>query len=114
MVIVGLAYPFPLWWVCFLIWLIAAAMASWSHLWGLKDKWIGVVGQVTLVVVGTALAVALGGTRSHLAGYVHEAQTVSLFLIKIVSLLGALYLAWRVRRGRRSPSVPPWVRDRRP
>lgn len=113
MVIVGLAYPFPLWWVCFLIWLIAAALATWSRLWSLKDKWAGVVGQVVLVFVGTALAVALGGARSHLSGYVHEAQTVSLFLIKIASLAGAGYLAWRVRRGHRSPSVPPWVRDRR-
>lgn len=114
MVIVGLAYPFPVWWVCFLVWLVAAAVAMWSRLWDLKDKWVGVVGQVVLVFVGTVLAVALGGNHSKLAGYVHEAQTVSLFLIKIASLLGAGFLAWRVRRGRRSPSVPPWVRDRRP
>lgn len=113
MVIAGLAYPFPLWWVCFLTWLIAAVVATWSRLWDLKDKWVGIVGQVVLVFVGTILAVAMGGTRSHLAGYVHEAQTGSLFLIKIASLLGAGYLAWRVRRGRRSPTVPPWLRDGR-
>lgn len=111
MAIVGLAYPFPLWWVCFLVWLIfAAAGATWSRVWDLRDKWVGIVGQVALVLVGTVLAVALGGARSDLAGYVHEAQTGSLFLIKIASLLGAAYLAWRVRRGRRSPAVPPWRR----
>jgi hypothetical protein len=110
MAIVGLAYPLPLWWVCFLAWLLAAAVASWSRQWDLGDKWIGIVGQVVLAFVGTVLTVALGGTHSNLAGYVHEAQTGSLFLIKAASLLGAGYLAWRLRRGPRSPAVPPWRR----
>jgi hypothetical protein len=28
-------------------------------------------------------------------------------------LLGAIYLAWRVERGPRSPGVPPWQKARR-
>jgi hypothetical protein len=113
MVIAGLAYPFPLWWVGFLIWLAGAAVAMWSRLWDLSDKWVGIVGQVAVVVIGTAIALALGGTRSHMAGYVHEAQMGSLYLIKISALVGAGYLGWRVRRGPRSPAVPPWQRHGR-
>jgi hypothetical protein len=28
-------------------------------------------------------------------------------------VLGSIYLAWRVRRGPRSPNVPPWNRPHR-
>jgi hypothetical protein len=113
MVIAGLVYPFPLWWAGFLIWLLGAVVGLWSRAWDLWDKWGGIAGQVALVVIGSAIALAVGGTRSHMAGYVHETQMVSLYLIKISALLGAAYLAWRVRRGPRSPSVPPWQRHGR-
>jgi hypothetical protein len=113
MAVAGLAYPFPLWWVSFLIWLVGAAAAIPSRLWDLRDKWVAIVGPVVVVVVGTALAVALGGMRPTLAAYLHEAAAGGLYLIKMSWLLGAGYLAWRVLRGRRTPAVPPWVRDRR-
>jgi hypothetical protein len=106
----GLAYPFPFWWLDFLVWLIGAAVAAWSQLWDLRDKWAALAGPVALVIVGTAATLAFGGARVTMAGYVHEALAGSLYLIKTGSLLGVVYLAWRVRRGRRSPSVPPWLR----
>ena len=109
--VAGLAYPFPLWWVCFLIWLIGAAVAAWSKVWDRSDKWGGIVGQVAAIVIGNAILLAIGGTRSHMAGYVHEAQAGSLYLIKISSVLGAGYLAWRAWRGPRRPAVPPWQRQ---
>jgi hypothetical protein len=109
----GLAYPFPFWWLDFAIWLIGAAIAAWSQTWDLKDKWAGLAGPVVLVIVGTAAMLVLGGARATMTGYVHEALTVSLYLIKTGSLLGAAYLAWRVQRGPRSPSVPPWLREKR-
>lgn len=111
--IAGLAYPFPLWWICFLLWLAGAAVTAWSYQWDPWDKWGATVGQVAVVVVGTAIALAVGGTRPHMAGYVHEALIESLVLIKVTSLLSAGYLAWRARRGPRGPAVPPWKRSGR-
>jgi hypothetical protein len=113
MVVAGLAYPFPVWWAGFLVWLAGAACTTFSRLWDLWDKWVAIAGPVVVVVVGTVLVLALGGMRPNVAGYVHEVAAGGLYLIKISSLLGAGYLAWRVLRGRRSPAVPPWARDRR-
>jgi hypothetical protein len=113
LVLGGLAYPFPFWWLDFAIWLIGASVATWSQLWDLKDKWGALAGPVALVIVGTAAMLVLGGARATMTGYVHEALVGSLYLIKTGSLLGAAYLAWRVHRGPRSPSVPPWLREKR-
>jgi hypothetical protein len=113
MALVGLAYPFPFWWLDFAIWLAAAGVALSSQLWDHRDKWTGLAGPVVLVVVGTAMGLVLGGTHTRMSAYVHETLAGSLYLIKAGSLGGAGYLAWRVRRGRRNPPVPPWRRQRR-
>jgi hypothetical protein len=113
MAICGFFYPFPIWVFGFLIWLIGAATAVSSRLWTLPDKWIGLVGPVALVVIGTATALSFGGTRSTGRLYVHEALADSMVLIKIGSLLGAAYLAWRIGQGHRAPAVPSWRRSGR-
>jgi hypothetical protein len=113
MALAGLAYPFPFWWLDFAVWLIGAGIALSSQLWDLRDKWTSLAGPVALVVVGTAITLAAGGTHATMAGYVHEAQAGSLYLIKGCSLAGAGYLAWRVHLGRRTPPPPPWRRPPR-
>jgi hypothetical protein len=109
----GVAYPVPFWWLDFVIWLVGAAIAASSRLWDLSDKWVGLVGPVAVVIIGTAVALTLGGTRTALAGYVHEVLAESLYMIKFGSLAGAGYLVWRIYQGRRSPRLPPWQRRRR-
>ncbi len=113
MAICGLLYPFPIWVFGFLVWLIGAATAVSSRLWTLPDKWIGLVGPVALVVIGTATLLSFGGTRSTGRLYVHEALADSMVLIKIGSLVGAAFLAWRIFQGHRAPAVPSWRRSGR-
>ena len=113
MIIAGLIYPVPLWLVGFLIWLIAAAVTTISTVWSLPDKWIGIVGPVALVIIGTATLVSFGGTLVTFHDYVHEALADSVWLIKIGALLGGAFLVWRLQRGRRAPAVPPWLRRNR-
>jgi hypothetical protein len=105
----GLIIPWPIWVVGLSMWLLGALIAVTSRLWSLPDKWIGLVGPVALVIIGTAVAVSLGGTRTSPSGYLHETLTNSMYLFKIGSVLGAAYLAWRIYRGRRPSSVIPWL-----
>jgi hypothetical protein len=105
----GLILPFPLWEVGFLLWLAGALTAATSKRWSLPDRWIGVIGPLALVIIGTAVAVSLGGARSSGSAYLNETLTTSMYLFMIGALLGAGYLAWRLYRGRRPTSIPPWL-----
>ena len=109
----AVAYPVPFWWLDFVVWLTGAAIAASSRLWDLRDKWVGLVGPIAVVIIGTSVALTLGGTRSSMAGYVHEMLAESLYMIKLGSLAGAGYLVWRIYQGRRIPRVPPWQRRHR-
>jgi hypothetical protein len=113
MIIAGLIYPLPLWLVGFLIWLVAVGITMMSNVWSLPDKWVGIVGPVAVVIIGTATLISLGGTLATFHDYVHEALADSVWLIKIGALLGGGFLGWRLQRGRRSPAVPPWIRRNR-
>jgi hypothetical protein len=105
----GLILPFPLWEVGFLLWLAGALIASTSKRWSLPDRWIGLVGPPALTIIGTAVTVSLGGTRSTGSAYLHETLTTSMYLFVIGAVLGAAYLAWRLYRGRRPDEIPPWL-----
>jgi hypothetical protein len=110
MIIAGLIYPFPIWFVGFVIWLVGAALVIMSDLWSLPDKWASVAGPILLVIIGTAVAISLGGKLATIHDYVHEALANARYLIQIGALLGGGFLAWRLQRGRRPPAVPPWLR----
>jgi hypothetical protein len=105
----GLILPFPLWEIGFLLWLAGALIASTSKLWSLPDKWIGLVGPLALVIIGTAATVSLGGARSTGSAYLHETLTTAMYLFVVGAVLGAAYLAWRLYRGRRPTEIPPWL-----
>lgn len=113
MIVAGLIYPWPLWLVGFLIWLVAVSIATMCSVWSLPDKWVGIVGPVALVIIGTATLVSMGGTLANLHDYVHEALADSVWLIKVGAVLGGGFLGWRLERGRRPPAVPPWLRRNR-
>jgi hypothetical protein len=110
--IAGLIFKWPIWFVGPLLWLIGAGIALSSKLWSNLDKWVAVPGLVVLVIVGTVIGVSLGGARTHAAAYGDEAMADAAMLFRAGALLGAVYLAWRMHRGRRSRAVPPWVRRR--
>ena len=101
----GLIYP-P-------VWLLGAAVALVSRVWDFRDKWIGLAVPVFLVIVGMVADVSLGGTRSGLSGYAREAWMFGGHISRVAAVLGAVYLAWRAERGRRSPPVPPWNKPHR-
>jgi hypothetical protein len=108
----GLIFPLVVWPLGMLIWLVGVVVALPSKLWSLGDKFLSLAGPLVLVIAGTAIEVSVGGARQSAAAYGHEALAEAADLFKVGALLGALYLAWRVQRGRRSPAVPPWVRQR--
>lgn len=101
----GLIYP-P-------VWLMGALVAAFSKVWTIRDKWIGLVLPVFLVIVGIVVEVSVDGTHPHWTTYVRDAWVFAGHLSRILALLGAVYLAWRADRGPRSPGVPPWQRSRR-
>ena len=110
--IAGLIFPAPIWLVGFVLWLAGSGAVLSSKLWSRVDKWLSVPGPVILVIVGTAIGESLGGKRPDAAAYGDEAITDAATLFKIAVLLAAVYLAWRMQRGRPARAVPPWVRRR--
>ena len=90
------------------VWLLGAVLVMTSKKWDLHDKWVGLVAPVLLVISGTALVVVLGGEHPSLASYAWEAWLGAGRIGRIVALLGAGYLLWRLRRGPRDPRQPPW------
>jgi hypothetical protein len=95
------------------VWLMGAAMALVSRVWDHRDKWIGLALPLVLVVAATVTDVLLGASYHSLGGYVREAWLFAGHSCRIIAVLGAIYLAWRAERGRRSPAIPPWNKPRR-
>jgi hypothetical protein len=112
LVIAGLIFPAPIWLVGFALWLIGCGMVLSSKLWTPGEKWLSVPVLVMLVIVATAVGESVGGKRPDAASYGDEAMSNATAFFKIGVLLAAVFLAWRVQRGRNSPAVPPWVRHR--
>jgi hypothetical protein len=50
----------------------------------------------------------LGGQQASFTSYATEAWLGAERLARVAAVGGALYLAWGLRRGRRSPKQPPW------
>lgn len=95
------------------VWLLGALVALGSKVWDHRDKWIGLVLPVFVVIAGMAAAVSLGGPHHGVSGYAKEAWLFGDHLSRIVAVLGAVYLTWRAERGPRRPAVPPWTRGGR-
>ena len=90
------------------IWLAGAAVAAASRVWDLRDKWISLAGLPPLVIVGTALAIALGGRHGSFSGYAHATLMWAILLSRAGALLDACYLGWRLRQGPRPPASAPF------
>jgi hypothetical protein len=99
----GLIYPFPLWF-------IGAFLVLFSRLWDARDKWTSLAAPLASALVGGIVIAGLGSRPGGLAGYLDAARTDGGYLIRAGAVLGAAYLAWRVRQGRRPPREPPWRR----
>jgi hypothetical protein len=108
--IAGLIFPYPIWVIGFLLWLIGSSVVLSSKLWSRVDKWLTVPGLLALVIVGTAIAESLGGKRPDAAAYGDEARGAAATIFKIAMLLAAVYLAWRTQRGPRDRAMPSWAR----
>jgi hypothetical protein len=108
----GLIFPLVVWLLGFLCWLVGVGIAVPLKQWSPLDKLLSLAGPLVLVIAGTVIAVSVGGTRQNAAAYGQEALAAAADLFKVGALLGALYLAWRIQRGRRAPAEPPWVRRR--
>ncbi len=89
-------------------WLLGVVLVLASRVWDRRDKWTAVAGPLGLVVAGTVLVLVIGGPHATLGSYAFEAWLGAGRLSRIAALLGAGYLLWRLRRGRRTPHLPPW------
>jgi len=90
------------------IWLVGAALALPSKKWDIRDKFFGITLPVVLVIIGTVLIIVFGGQRASISDYAYEAWLGAERLSRVLAAVGAIYLAWGLRRGRRQPKEPPW------
>jgi hypothetical protein len=95
------------------VWILGAVLALASRVWDFRDKWLGLVVPVFVVIVGMGADVSLGGTRPGVGAYFREAWIFGGHLSRVVAVLGAVYLAWRSQQPRRHQSAEPWKKNRR-
>lgn len=101
----GLILPFPP------FWLIGGLVALRSRRWDARDKWIALTGPglVTLAVLIIRAATSPG---NFFPAFYHAAQNDGGASIRAGCVLCAAYLVWRLRRGPRLRTLPPWQRPR--
>ena len=100
----GLILPFP-------FWLIGGLVALKSRRWDGRDKWVALAGPplVTLAVLIIRAATSPGSFFSDFYQAAHHDVGLS---IRAGCVLCAAYLVWRLRRGPRLRTLPPWQRPR--
>jgi hypothetical protein len=100
----GLILPFP-------FWLIGGLVALKSRRWDARDKWAALAGPplVTLAVLIIRAATSPGNFFS---AFYHAARHDAGLSIRAGCVLCAAYLVWRLRRGPRLRTLPPWQRPR--
>jgi hypothetical protein len=97
----GLFYPFP-------CWLLGGLLAVFSRIWNARDKWIAITGPPAVAVVGM-LVTALFMPGSMIGNIPHAFHVDFGYLLRLGSLLCAIYLALQARRGPQR-RLPPWQR----
>jgi hypothetical protein len=97
----GLFYPFP-------CWLLGGVLAVFSRIWNARDKWIAITGPPVIAVVGM-LVTAMFMRGSMIGNIPHAFHLDFGYLLRLGSLLCAIYLALQARRGPQR-RLPPWQR----
>ncbi|HEX4060889.1 MAG TPA: hypothetical protein VHY58_07680 [Streptosporangiaceae bacterium] len=97
----GLIDPFPLW-------VLGALAVLVSRLWDTRDKLAAVAVPMVIALLGGLMLAGVTARSASLSGYAHGVHTDGWDLIRAGAVLGAVYLAWRVRQGRRPRRGPPW------
>jgi hypothetical protein len=100
----GLILPFP-------FWLIGGLVALKSRRWDARDKWAALAGPplIALAVLIIRAATSPGNFFSAFYQAAHHDVGLS---IRAGCVLCAAYLVWRLRRGPRLRTLPPWQRPR--
>jgi hypothetical protein len=97
----GLIDPFPLW-------VLGALAVLVSRLWDTRDKLAAVAVPMVIALLGGLMLAGVTARAASLSGYAHGVHTDGWDLIRAGAVLGAAYLAWRMRQGRRPRRGPPW------
>ena len=100
----GLIFPFP-------FWLIGGLVALRSRRWDARDKWMALAGPL-LVTLAVLLIRAGTSPGNFFPAFYHAAQHDFGLSIRAGCVLCAGYLVWRLRRGPRVRTLPPWQRPR--
>ena len=97
----------------YLFWPVGAIVAMFSRLWDVKDKSVAVAGPLLVALAGSVLgALIIGGSGNVVVVYTHALGADFGVMIRVGTVLTAVYLAWRVTQGPRV-KVPPWERVKR-
>ncbi len=100
----GLILPFP-------FWLIGGLVALRSRRWDARDKWIALAGPL-LVTFAVLLIRAGTSPGNFFSAFYHASRHDVGLSIRAGCVLCAAYLVWRLRRGPRLRTLPPWQRPR--
>jgi hypothetical protein len=104
----GLIFPFP---IPFPFWLIGGIIALKSRRWDARDKWMALAGPL-LVTFAVLLIRAVTSQGNFFSPFYHAAGNDGVPSIRAGCVLCAGYLLWRLRRGPRLRTLPPWQRPR--
>jgi hypothetical protein len=100
----GLILPFP-------FWLIGGLLALRSRRWDARDKWMALAGPPLFTLA--VLLIRAGTSPGNFFPDFYQASRHDIGLsIRAGCVLCAGYLIWRLRRGPRLRSLPPWQRPR--
>jgi hypothetical protein len=100
----GLILPFP-------FWLIGGLVALRSRRWDARDKWIALAGP-PLVAFVVLLIRAVTSQANFFSAFYHASKNDFWMSLRVGCVLCAGYLIWRLRRGPRLRTIPPWQRPR--
>jgi hypothetical protein len=100
----GLILPFP-------FWLIVGLVALRSRRWDARDKWVALAGP-PLVAFVVVLIRAVTSQANFFSAFYHAFGHDVWVSLRVGCVLCAGYLIWRLRRGPRLRTLPPWQRPR--